>query len=272
LHSGVDARNWSVNDNSKSARANIAREDVFMRETISLPLSRALLKIDGRAVEVTMRLNPRARRLIVKVHPSTGEITVVAPSKRAMSHALDFARGESDWIAKKLARVPQPVHFEIGSKIPFRGSEYRIVAGERGPGPVWIDEAEEPMIRVSGRPEHVGRRVRDFLKSEARKRLAERTAHFAGKVGKKSTRLSIRDTVSRWGSCSVKGTLSYSWRLILAPDAVLDYVVAHEVAHLVEMNHGQRFWRLVAQLMPNYEPLQGWLTRNATQLHRYNLR
>jgi predicted metal-dependent hydrolase len=243
-----------------------------MRETTSLPLSRALLKIDGRAVEITMRLNPRARRLIVKVHPSTGEITVVAPSKRAMSHALDFARGESDWIAKKLARVPQPVHFEIGSNVPFRGREYRIVAGGQGPGPVWIEETEELLIRVSGRPEHVGRRVRDFLKAAARRRLAERTAHFAGQVGKRPVRLSIRDTASRWGSCSVKGALSYSWRLILAPDAVLDYVVAHEVAHLVEMNHGPCFWRLVARLVPDYEARQAWLTRNATQLHRYDLR
>jgi predicted metal-dependent hydrolase len=251
---------------------NIAREDVFMREPTSLPLSRALLKIDGRAIEITMRLNPRARRLIVKVHPSTGEITVVAPSKRAMSHALDFARGESDWISKKLARVPQPVHFEIGSSIPFRGRAHRIIAGERGPAPVWLDETEQPLIRVSGRPEHVGRRVRDFLKSAARRRLAERTAHFAGQVGKRPARLSIRDTASRWGSCSVMGALSFSWRLILAPDDVLDYVVAHEVAHLVEMNHGPRFWRLVRLLMPDYEVRQAWLTCNATQLHRYDLR
>ena len=243
-----------------------------MRKTKSLPLSRALLKIDGRSVEVTTRLNPRARRLIVKVHPTTGEITVVAPSQRAMTHALDFARGESDWIAKKLARVPEPVLFEIGATIPFRGRAHRIVSGERGPAPVWREDAAEPRIRVSGRPEHAARRVRDFLKHEARHLLAERTAIYAAKIGKKVLRVSIRDTASRWGSCSAKGVLSFSWRLIMAPDDVLDYVVAHEVAHLVEMNHGPRFWRLVSLLMPDYEAQQIWLSRNATQLHRYDPR
>lgn len=243
-----------------------------MRKTNSIALSRALLRIEGRAVEVTMRLNPRARRLIVKVHPSTGEITVVAPSKRALSHALDFARGESDWIAKKLARVPEPVTFELGSSIPFRGRTHRIVAGERGPGPVWLDETVEPLIRVSGRPEHAARRVGDFLKTAARHRLGERSAHYSAQIDAKPKRLVIRDTASRWGSCSAQGVLSYSWRLILAPDEVLDYVVAHEVSHLMEMNHGPRFWRLVRKLMPDYETTQDWLSRNGTHLHRYGTR
>jgi predicted metal-dependent hydrolase len=237
-----------------------------MRKTNSIALSRALLKIDGRPVEVLMRLNPRARRLIVKVHPSTGEITVVAPSKRAMTHALDFARGESDWIAKKLARVPQPVAFDIGAAIPIRGQMMRIEAGERGPAPVWI---EGGVIRVSGRAEHAPRRIRDFLKREARQRLGERTAHFSQFVTQKPKRIVIRDTASRWGSCSAARVLSYSWRLIFAPDDVLDYVVAHEVAHLVEMNHGARFWRLVGEMMPGYEPYQGWLSSHGTELHRY---
>jgi predicted metal-dependent hydrolase len=237
-----------------------------MRKTNSIALSRALLKIDGRAVEVTTRLNPRARRLIVKVHPSTGEITVVAPSKRAMSHALDFARGESDWIAKKLARVPQPVAFDIGAEIPLRGRMMRIEAGAHGPAPVWIEGA---VVRVSGRPEHAPRRIRDFLKREARQRLGERTAYFSQFVTQKPKRIVIRDTASRWGSCSATRVLSYSWRLIFAPDDVLDYVVAHEVAHLVEMNHGARFWRLVGEMMPGYERHQGWLSSHGTELHRY---
>jgi predicted metal-dependent hydrolase len=240
-----------------------------MLQTKSIALSRALLRIDGHDREVTMRLNPRARRLIVKVHPTTGEITVVAPSKRALSHALDFARGESDWIAKKLSHVPKPVTFDLGSAIPYRGHLHRVAAGTNGPSPVWVDDEREPSIRVSGRPEHAARRVGDFLKQEARHRLGERTAHFAARIEMKPKRLVIRDTASRWGSCSAAQVLSFSWRLILAPDEVLDYVVAHEVAHLVEMNHGAKFWRLVRQLMPDYETWQAWLMRNGTQLHRY---
>src|SRR3974377_345601 len=96
---------------------------------------RELLRIDGRPVEVTVRLNPRARRLIVKVHPSTGEVTVVAPSRRALDHALEFARGESEWIARRLSHVPKPVVLDLGARLPFRGEEYVIARGEAGPAP-----------------------------------------------------------------------------------------------------------------------------------------
>jgi len=262
-----DAR---VNHNSKLARAR-AREDVFMRKTKPIALSRALLKIDGRAIEVTTRLNPRARRLIVKVNPSSGEVSVVAPSKRAMAHALDFARGESDWIAQRLARVPPAVAFEIGAVLPFRGLPHRVVCAMGGPAPVWVDEGAAA-VRVSGRAEHAPRRIQDFLKREARSRLSERSAHFVQAIDEKPKRVVIRDTVSRWGSCSATGVLSYSWRLILAPDPVLDYVVAHEVAHLREMNHGPRFWRLVAGLLPDYKAAQAWLSRHGSDLHRYGVR
>jgi predicted metal-dependent hydrolase len=240
-----------------------------MRKSKPIALSRALLKIDGRSVEVTTRLNPRARRLIVKVHPSTGEVSVVAPSQRAMAHALDFARGESDWIAQRLARVPRPVALEIGAVLPFRGVPHRIVSASGGPAPTWVDGSA---LKVSGRIEHAPRRIKDFLKREARARMSERSAHFAQVIGAKPKRIVIRDTASRWGSCSAAAVLSYSWRLILAPDAVLDYVVAHEIAHLLEMNHGPRFWRLVASMLPDYKPAQAWLARHGADLHRYDVR
>ena len=234
----------------------------------SLPARRELLRIDGRPVEVTMRLNPRARRLIVKVHPSTGEVTVVAPSRRSLDHALEFARGESEWIARRLAHVPKQVLLEIGAQIPFRGEEYGIARGENGSAPVWIDRASR-VIRVAGLREHAPRRILDFLKREARKTLDARTDEFANSIGAKAKRITVRDTSSRWGSCSTTRALSFSWRLILAPPFVLDYVVAHEVAHLRQMNHGSRFWELVRELVGNVEKPQTWLSRNGPMLHRY---
>jgi predicted metal-dependent hydrolase len=231
---------------------------------------RELLRIEGRPVEVTLRLNPRARRLIVKVHPSTGEVTVVAPSHRSLDRALDFARGETRWIARQLERVPQAVHLGPGANIPFRGRDCRILKGEAGRGSVWQDE--DGHIRVSGRDEHVSRRLLDFLKREARKTLEARSLAFAARLGTKPRRVAVRDTSSRWGSCSVSRSISFSWRLILAPDDVLDYVVAHEVAHLVEMNHGPRFWRLVRLLVPDIDGPQEWLKRNGVALHRYAAR
>ena len=231
---------------------------------------RELLRIEGRAVEVTMRLNPRARRLIVKVHPSTGEITVVAPSQRALDRALAFAQGQSPWIARQLARVPKTIPLTLGAHIPFRGVERPILTGESGNGAVWQDESGA--IRVSGREEHVPRRLLDFLKREARKLLETRSREFAARIGANPRRVAVRDTASRWGSCSVTKSISYSWRLILAPPFVFDYVVAHEVAHLREMNHGPRFWKLVRSLVADIHAPQAWLRKNGVALHRYAAR
>jgi predicted metal-dependent hydrolase len=227
---------------------------------------RELLGIGGRPVEVTMRLNPRARRLIVKVHPSTGEVTVIAPSQRALERAMEFARGQSGWIAGQIARVPARIPFDLGAKIPFRGREHLVVPGEQGKGPVTVTGET---IAVTGRGEHVPRRLLDYLKREARRTLEARTLEYAAKIDAKVRRVSVRDTASRWGSCSANKTISYCWRLILAPDFVRDYVVAHEVAHLRELNHGPKFWELVRALAPDIETPQRWLRKNGTLLHRY---
>ena len=235
-----------------------------------LRAKRELLRIDGKSVEVILRADPRARRFIVKVDPATGQVVVVSPTSRSLERALDFARGEKDWIAGRLANVPPPVKLAAGSEILFRGMQYQIRAGNGGRYPVWIDrDAMRPTLRVGGQPEHTARRLVDWLKREARRRIDERVAEYALQLGVKPKRITIRDTTSRWGSCSSTRTLSFSWRLILAPPSVLEYVVAHEVAHLRELNHSPRFWRLVELLVPDIEKNQNWLSENGTLLHRY---
>ena len=231
-------------------------------------LKRVLLKIDGQAVPVTVRINPRARRLIVKVHPSTGEVSVIASSRHALEHALDFARTETDWIAGRLADVPKPVMLGLGVRIPFRGQDHVIEEGVRSEKSVWID-SETSVIRVSGRREHAGRRVQDFLKREARRQLEERVSEYSVALCISPRHITVRDTASRWGSCSSSRSLSFSWRLIMAPSFVLDYVVAHEVSHLRELNHRPRFWRLVELLVPDIEKSQAWLSVHGALLHRY---
>lgn len=233
-------------------------------------VKRELLKIDGKSIEVILRTNPRARRFIVKVDPSTGEVSVVAPSSRSFDRALDFARKEKDWIAGRLADVPQPVQLELGSVVMFKGVGHVIRSGDNKGSPVWIDrDSARPAIRVGGRPEHASRRLLDWLKREARKRIDERVATYATALTVRPKRITIRDTSSRWGSCSSARSLSFSWRLILAPPSVLDYVVAHEVAHLRELNHKPRFWRLVETLVPEIEKSQTWLSTHGALLHRY---
>ena len=230
------------------------------------------LRIGGRSVPVKVRLNPRARRLIVKVHPSTGEVAVIAPSERSVHKALDFARQEGDWIADHLSRVPRPVYLEPGDTVLFKGSLYVLRLSPDSRGTVWVDnEATRPTIRVSGRREHAPRRVEDWLKKQARTQILRRVNALTTDLGVKAGRITVRDAASRWGSCSTTGAISLSWRLIMAPNYVLNYVVAHEIAHLKEMNHGTRFWRLVDRLVGEDEATaaQAWLRENGTELHRY---
>jgi hypothetical protein len=132
--------------------------------------------------------------------------------------------------------------------------------------PVRIADCE---IRVRGAPEHVARRVKDHLVRLARAELGRRARLYAQEIGRPITRVGVRDTKSRWGSCSAKGALSFSWRLVLAPEPVVDYVVAHEVAHLAEMNHGPRFWRLVRTLTPDCATQRAWLKRHRSGLFAY---
>ena len=196
------------------------------------------MKIGGKSVSVKVRLNPRARRLIVKVHPSTGEVAVVAPSERSVHRALDFARQEENWIAGRLAKVPVPITFEPGNTILFKGEPFVIRNAPTERGGVWLDaEATTPALRVSGRGEHAPRRVEDFLKKQARQAVSRRVQAHAAALDVTPGRITIRDASSRWGSCSTSGAMSFSWRLIFAPNFVLNYVAAHEVAHLREMNH-----------------------------------
>jgi predicted metal-dependent hydrolase len=239
---------------------------VFFKKKSVSPLRHELLKIDGRMLEVRVRLNPRARRMIVKVNPATGEVSVTAPSRRGVTHALDFARGEKEWIAGQLAKAPGPVPMRPGAVMPFRGVPHEIRGVAKGPAPVWL---EARCICVSGDEAHAPRRILDFLKREARKVFEARALHHAEKLGVRPSRIAVRDTASRWGSCSSARSLSFSWRLILAPDFVLDYVVAHEVAHLKEMNHSPRFWAHVKSLVADRNAAQTWLRANGRELQRY---
>jgi hypothetical protein len=238
-------------------------------------MRRALLKIDGRTVEVSLRANPRARRYIVKVDPTTGEVVVTAPNSRSLADALDFAKKEKAWIAGMLANVLAPIEINLGAPILYRGVLHVLLgadASESGicRGAVWIDDAAPvPTIRVAGRAEHIPRRVCDWLKAEARKHIGERVAEFSRGLDVRPKRVTIRDTTSRWGACSSLNYLSFSWRLVMAPAHVLDYVVAHEVAHLRELNHEPSFWRLVETLVPHVKKSQVWLDEHGTTLYRY---
>lgn len=232
-------------------------------------LRQTAVMIGGRTVPLTLRLNRRARRLILKVDVTTGEVVAVAPSERLLRTAPAFAARHAGWISRKLAEVPERICFAPDTVIPLRGVPAPIRHTPHARRGVWFDGGANE-ICVSGRAEHVGRRVADWLKRQARADLTARALIHAAAIGLRPLRITVRDTKSRWGSCSQDGALSFSWRLILAPAAVLDYVAAHETVHLKHMNHGPDFWALLHLLVPDTDRCEAWLREEGPQLHRYD--
>jgi predicted metal-dependent hydrolase len=220
---------------------------------------------------VVLRRRPTARRITLRVSSTTGAIVLTLPDHAALADARRFADAHGGWIAARLARVPEPVALVDGAQIPFRGVPHRLVhwSSLRGRTLATLSAAGEPIVAVSCDAPHVGRRVKDFLKAEAKRDLAHAVARYTDALGVAAKGITIRDTKSRWGSCSVGGDLNFSWRLILAPPFVLDYLAAHEVAHLKEMNHSQRFWRILRDLCPRTDDAEHWLKRHGTDLYRF---
>jgi predicted metal-dependent hydrolase len=216
---------------------------------------------------VSIRVSRRARRVLLRVSAAERKIELVLPRGVPAEHGIRFLDAQRGWIAARLEALPPMVPFAEGAVVPVLGVPHRIRReGDPTAPPVAISDGE---IRVRGAPEHLARRVRDHLIGLARLELTRRARGLAAQIGKPVARVAVRDTRSRWGSCSAMGSLSFCWRLVLAPEAVVDSVVAHEVAHLVEMNHGPRFWRLVRTLNPDDAPARAWLRRNHNRLFAY---
>ena len=223
------------------------------------------IDLGGMTAPVRLRVDARARRLIVRVD-ATGRVIVTAPSRRAGPEALAFARTRAPWIRAQIEKFgPKP--FAPDGLAPFEGVPHRIVLDPSARG-VRRLEAER-VIAVGCAPDHVNRRVADWMKAEARARITARVDAHAEALGVRRGRIVVRDPASRWGSCSQSGALSFSWRLVMAPPAMLDYVAAHEVAHLVHMNHSLRFWRLVARLGVDARAARSWFAANGMALHRW---
>lgn len=223
------------------------------------------LDIGGSIISILLRRSAQARRISLRVDPAMGAVMVL-PSRAALKDAQRFAVEHRIWLAERLARLPGRVDFVPGALVPVLGVDHAIHHEPDARRGVWI---EDQAIRVSGRLEFVPRRVADFLKAEARRLVAPRAAELAARVGRPLGRVSVKDTRSRWGSCSAAGDLAFSWRLVMAPEWVLDYVVAHEVAHLVELNHSPAFWSVVALLSSDHARARSWLKKSGAALHRY---
>ena len=232
---------------------------------------RLSVAVDGKILEVGLRRRDTARRMTLRVSSATGEVVLTLPRRAAMAGARSFLDAHAGWIAQRLSRLPDPVPFRPGALVPLRDVPHRIVhwSSVRGATRATRDPAGDAILAVCGDAGTVPGRIRRFLAAEADADLREAVARHAASLAVGTGRITLRDTRSRWGSCSSSGALSFSWRLILAPSFVLDYLAAHEVAHLKEMNHSHRFWRIVHGLCPRTDEAEAWLNRNGSLLHRY---
>ncbi|HEV8014532.1 MAG TPA: SprT family zinc-dependent metalloprotease [Stellaceae bacterium] len=233
----------------------------------SLPAFPPSLLHDGVAVPLRVRAHPRARRIALRIDASGDAVEMVLPRRSSRAEALRFLEASRGWIDTRLAALPPRIPFADGASVPVMDVPHviRAMGAVHGRGPAWI---EDGTLCVAGDPAFLARRVRDFLRGLAKRELSARAEKLAAAIDRPIKHVGVRDTVSRWGSCARSGNLSFSWRLIFAPEAVIDYVVAHEVAHLVHMNHGVRFWRLVEKLQPGAKTQRLWLNRNRTRLMR----
>jgi predicted metal-dependent hydrolase len=222
--------------------------------------------VAARTLPLRIVENARARRLTLRIEAGGKGLRITIPpgvDPREVDRFLDRHQG---WLETRLARLPGDAALRPGARLPLRGVPHLIVH-EPGRGTVTVGDIEgQPALIVHGDRAHLQRRLGDFLKREAKRDIEILVARHTASVGRRAKAVRYRDTTSRWGSCTSDGTLSFSWRIMMAPNTVIDYLVAHEVAHLKEMNHGPKFWALCRQLCPRTDEARAWLKKNGGAL------
>lgn len=221
--------------------------------------------LDGNPpMAIILRKSTRAKRISLRISQLDGRVTLTLPRHVSEAEGIAFAREKQTWLRGHLEKLREDQTITLGASFPIEGVDRELVAGS---GERVVLDSET--LQVPGKPEQIAPRVQAFLKQMARDKLAAASDHYADTLGKPYSRLTLRDTRSRWGSCSSAGALMYSWRLILCPPEVLRYVAAHEVAHLAEMNHSSAFWDTVTRIHGPYAEPRAWLRKNGSGLHSY---
>lgn len=233
---------------------------------MAAPVKTVTLTLDGQPVDLAVRRSARAHNIALRIDPAKLIPELVLPQRVAETEGLDFVRSRAGWLRDRLAALPPHVPFRDGENLPLHDVPHRIVHDPKARRGVWQDADR---IVVSGRAEHLARRLRDWLRREARAAITPMVEDKTQVLGRPAGKITVRNQRSRWGSCAANGNLSFNWRLVLAPEWVLDYVVAHEVAHLAVPNHSIAFWRTVDRLTPYADTGRAWLRQNGDRLFRY---
>jgi hypothetical protein len=231
---------------------------------MELPQSE-MLALPGGPTRVEWRRNRRARRVSLRIDPCGGGVVVTLPMRAGRGAGVALLMNHADWVATRLAALPDALLFADGTLVPIGGVPHRIRHVPQSRGGAWLQDGE---LHVTGASEFLCRRVKDFLRAEALRQLSALVAAKTAMIGEMARRIAVKDTRSRWGSCAADGSIAFSWRLVMTPAFVQDYVAAHEVAHLRHMNHRKRFWDLVGQLTPHAATAIPWLRAEGFRLLR----
>lgn len=230
-------------------------------EMIALPG----LGVAGGECQVRWRRSDQARRVSLRICPRQGAVVVVLPPQAARRAGLALLRANGPWVMARLAALAPSNPLLDGGSVMLGGRDFAIRHDAQAKVGAWLDG---DCIIVGGDLGCLPRRVADFLRAEAKRQIGLLVAQHSLALGVKPAAIRLKDTSSRWGSCAPDGTLAFSWRLVMAPDWVLDYAAAHEVAHLREMNHSVRFWGHVSRLTPHREAAAAWLLTHGPTLLR----
>ncbi|MBE9605011.1 M48 family metallopeptidase [Acetobacteraceae bacterium H6797] len=221
---------------------------------------------EPRDVQVRWRRSARARLVSLRIDARAAEVVITLPPRGSRKSGLALLTANARWVVGRLSALTPVLRFRDGATLPLGGVPYVIRHAPEARGGAWL--AEDGAIVVAGDEAFLPRRVADFLRAEAKRRISESVSRHAPLLGRFPRAIRVKDTSSRWGSCSSDGNLAFSWRLVMAPPWVLDYVVAHELAHLAEMNHSDRFWAQVNKLTPHTDAAEAWLKKNGPALLR----
>lgn len=194
-------------------------------------------------------------------------VQIVIPARVSIKAAYRFAEAEQAWIARQIAKLPKRQGFNVGELVPYLGMSHEIAQGPRLRGGILVDNGQ---IIVNADQPHIPRRIKEWLRKQAKERLLEQCEYWADQMGVRYRKITVRDQKTRWGSCSSTGSLNFSWRLVMMPEEVFEYIVIHELSHLVHMDHSPAFWRLVEAHCPAFEQHRNWLKINGTYLHKYD--
>ncbi|MBL8580936.1 MAG: M48 family metallopeptidase [Rhizobiaceae bacterium] len=224
-------------------------------------------QVAGRTLALRIVESERARRLTLRIDADGRGLRMTVPTGLRRGEVEQFLARHQGWLEERIARLPDRPQVRPGIKIPLRGVPHLIVHAPEARGTVTVGSQDGvPALFVHGDRRHMPRRLADFLKREAKRDIEPIVARHAAAIGRKPKTIRYRDTSSRWGSCTSDGSLSFSWRIMMAPAPVIDYLVAHEVAHLREMNHGPKFWELCGSLCPDTARCRAWLKKNGNAL------